>query len=128
MMKPARLDLTVWRNSQFPTDTEFGVALDLTGQRIVMQLRLYDGAAGDPLVSLASGPTTGDRIEIVSIDTAAPETVFRLHVAKGTHEGLPASGRAGASVTFRHDILVGPTAFEEPLAYGDYTLMPGVTR
>lgn len=128
MLEPAFLTLTAWRNAPFPTEVEFGLGLDLTGQRIIMQLRLYDGAAGAPLVSLSSDPTFGDRIEIISIDRYKPETVFAIRLGKGTQEGLPKSEKAGKPITFRHDILAGPITFEELIAYGDYTLMPGVTR
>lgn len=128
MLDPAFLPIRAWRNAPFPTEVEFGLALDLTGQRIIMQLRLYDGADGVPLVNLSSDPDFGDRIEVISIDRDKPETVFAIRLGKGSHEGLPKSGRAGAAVTFRHDILAGPTAFEELIAFGDYTLMPGVTR
>lgn len=128
MLQPAFLALTAWRNAPFPTEVEFGLALDLTGKRLIMQLRLYDGADGAPLINLSSDPTSGDRIEIISIDTEKPETVFAIRLGKGTHESLPKSGKAGKPVTFRHDILAGPITFEELIAFGDYTLMPGVTR
>lgn len=128
MLEPAILPLRAWRNAPFPTEVEFGLALDLTGQRIIMQLRLNDGAGGSPLINLSSEPTFGDRIQIISIDREKPETVFAIRLGKGTHEGLPPGPRPWAPAVFRHDILAGPTAFEELIAFGDYTLMPGVTR
>lgn len=128
MLNPAHLNLTVWRNAPFPTDVQFAVPLDLTGRRFIMQVRLYDGAPGSPLLTISSDASSGDRIEVIEIDTEKPETIFAIRLGKGTHESLPAAGKAGASATFRHDILVGPTSFEEVLAFGNYTLNPGVTR
>lgn len=127
MFNPAQLDLSVWRNAPFPSD-EWSIPLDLTGQQILMQVRQWEGTPGDPYISLDNADTTGDRIQIVSIDTAKPETIFRPIIAKDTHELLPLAPKVNAPVTFRYDMLIGPVGQAEVYLYGKYIVKTGVTR
>ncbi len=127
MFSPSNSDIPVSKNAPFPSE-EWSVALDLTDQRILMQVRLYDGAADPPLIDLSSDDSSGDYIDIITIDTAKPETVFRPIVRQVTHEALPGPGKAGASTTFYYDLRIGPDGEEEVYAYGQYIVRTGVTR
>lgn len=127
MFNPAQLDLTVWRNAPFPTE-EWSIPLDLTGQQILMQVRLWEGSPVTPYIDINNTDLTGDRIEVISIDTEKPETVFRPIIAKDTHELMPAAGKVNEPVTFRYDLLIGPVGQAEVYLWGRYILRTGVTR
>jgi hypothetical protein len=68
MILPASIDLTVHRHAPFPSQDPFvlvdemtGVPIDLTGATITMQVHLYEGAPGDPLLTETLAVVDGPR-------------------------------------------------------------------
>lgn len=126
MFKPTELPIGCSANAPFSDDI-WEVPIDLTDQSILMQVRMFPGAEGDPLIDLSSATAApADRIEIIM--TSASYSQFRPVIAEETLDALPKSGRAGKPVTFAHDILIGAAGFERPFLFGDFTVKPGVTR
>lgn len=87
MITPAEIDLTVQRHAAYPSIDPFQlvdelteVPVDITGATFTMEVRLYDGAAGDPLLTEALTVASGPRGEY------GPPTFD-----EADHEGLPAS-------------------------------------
>lgn len=127
MFHPQNFDIEVAKNAAFPSD-QWGISVDLTDQRIIMQVRQWEGTPGDPYISIASDDETGDRIQILTIDTVRPETVFVFFIAKATHEDLPAPAKVNDRAVFRYDLLIGPAGAEEVYLFGKYIVRTGVTR
>lgn len=128
MMNPQRFDIEVSRNAAFPSD-QWAINLDLTDQRIIMQVRQWEGTPGDPYITVAStnaAPT--DRIQVLSVDPDLAETVWVFFIAKATHEALPAATKVNEPAVFRYDLLIGPIGAEEVFLFGKYIVRTGVTR
>jgi hypothetical protein len=134
-MTPANIPITVWRNADYAETwivaesfDASGVASgvqDLTGWTAALQVRLYGLAGGAALISLATVTTAVQGIRLV--EPAAGQ--MEIRITDATLETLPASGKAGAAVTFSYDLLLtDPTGLEQPYAYGDFIVQPGVTR
>jgi hypothetical protein len=134
-MTPANVPITVWRNADYAetwvvaegfdsSGLSSGVQ-DLTGWTAALQVRLYGLAGGAALISLATVATAIEGIRLV--EPAAGQ--MEIRITDATLETLPASGKAGAAVTFSYDLLLtDPTGLEQPYAYGDFIVQPGVTR
>lgn len=131
MISPVELDLHVQRHAPFPsadpftlTDRTTGVPINITSATITMQVRLYEGAAGDPLLNETLAVTDGPRGEF-----AAPG------VTEAEHEGLVAAAVADGKtlqsvLKLRYDIKAAnvtgfPSAFI--VARGFYYVQTGVT-
>lgn len=132
MFNPAQLDLTVWRNAPFPDGaddqwrvSENGAPMNLTGLSILMQVRQYQGAAGDPYVDLTVG-SSGDHIEIVDAEGG----VFVLHISQETLEAMPVPllSPSNKTVAFSWDLKIGPAGEEAVYAFGSFILVTGVVR
>ena len=134
-MTPANIPITVWRNADYAETwivaesfDSAGVASgiqDLTGWTAALQVRLYGLAGGAALISLATVTTAIEGIRLVEPTAGQME----IRITDATLETLPASGKAGASVTFSYDLLLtDPTGLEQAYAYGDFIVQPGVTR
>lgn len=134
-MTPANVPISVWRNADYAETWVIAEGFDaagdavspqdLTGSTFALQVRLYGLAGGDPLVSLATVTTAIQGVRI--IEAAAGQ--IEIRITDATLEALPASGRAGASVTFSYDlVLTDPNGVESVYAQGDFIVEPGVTR
>lgn len=134
-MTPANIPIDVWRNADYAETwivaesfDASGVATgvqDLTGWTAALQVRLYGLAGGSALISLTTVTTAIEGIRL--IDPTAGQ--MEIRITDATLETLPASGKAGASVTFSYDLLLtDPTGLEQSYAYGDFIVQPGVTR
>jgi hypothetical protein len=129
MIRPVELDLTVQRHAAFPSvdpfalrDSVTGVPIDVTGATITMQVRLYDGTAGDPLLSKTLSVVSGPN------GTFGPPAI-----SESEHEGLPTTNAFDPkpltrSVRFRYDVKAsGITGFPASviLMRGDYIVQDG---
>jgi hypothetical protein len=129
-----RLDLSAARNASGPGTIWLyyrGDPLPLTGANAALQVRLYPGAAGDPLIDKP----------IVSFDDSAAETTaepdrrllrLRPAFAPADFDGLPSglnAPEAGEADRYAWDILLTYSdGAVDRLAYGDFLLAPGVTN
>lgn len=131
MITPVELDLHVQRHAPFPstdpftlTDETTGVPIDITGATITMQVRLYEGAAGDPLLT-----------ETLSIVSGPAGTFGPPAVSEAEHEALIAAALADSQtlqskLKLRYDIkAAGIPGFPASviLARGFYYVQTGVT-
>lgn len=116
MITPAEFDLNVQRHAPFPSvdpwslrDRLTGVPIDLTGATITLQVRLYEGAAGDPLLfkvmAVVDGPrglygppevSEAEHEALLAAATADPNTLqgrlkLRYDVKFAGVTGLPAA-------------------------------------
>lgn len=134
-MTPANVPITVWRNADyaetwviaesFDASGDAVNPVDLTGYTLALQVRLYGLAGGAALISLATVTTAVQGIRIVE----ATGGQIEIRITDATLETLPASGKAGAAVTFAYDlVLTDPTGLEQVYASGDFIVLPGVTR
>ena len=130
MIAPVELDLHVQRHAPFPsvdpftlTDETTGVPIDLTGATITMEVRLYEGAAGSPLLAKTLAIVDGPSGEF------GPPAV-----SEAEHEALVAAGTVGqnlqSQLRLRYDIKAASiTGFPAAviLARGFYVVQTGVT-
>jgi len=134
-MTPVNVPITVWRNGDyaetwivaesFDTSGNAVNVQDLTGWTAALQVRLYGLAGGSALVALGVVTTAVDGVRFIEPTAGQME----IRISDATLEPLPVAGKAGASVTFKYDLmLTDPTGFEQPYAYGDFIVQPGVTR
>jgi hypothetical protein len=133
-MTPANVPIPVWRNADYAETWVIAESfdasgnavnpVDLTGYTLAMQVRLYGLAGGDPLIDLETVTSAIEGLRIVEATAGQIE----VRITDATLEALP-TGKAGASVTFSYDLLLtDPTGLEQPYAYGDFIVQPGVTR
>lgn len=133
-MTPANVPIEVWRNADYAETwviaESFDAAgnavnpVDLTGYTLALQVRLYGLAGGSALISLTTVTAAVQGIRIIE----ATGGQIEIRITDTTLEALPA-GKAGAAVTFSYDLIVtDPTGLEQPYAYGDFIVQPGVTR
>jgi hypothetical protein len=130
---PASLNIPAARNVPFANPIHLyysGAALPLTGASIKMQIRLYSGAPGAALVTVAtiahtdaSAPTEADpaRRLLTLLPTVAEAALAAMPT--GLNEPEP-----GDADRYAYDIVVtyADTA-EDTLAEGYFLLKPGVT-
>jgi hypothetical protein len=135
MPYPAAVNMTVWRNTDYAETWVIaesfdaaGVAVspqDLTGYTFALQVRQYGLAGGSALLTLGTVTTAIEGIRI--IEAAAGQ--IEVRITDATLETLPNTGKAGEPRTFKYDLLVtDTTGLEQPYAYGDFIVQPGVTR
>lgn len=137
MTYPATVPVTVWRNADYvetwvvadeqgyDADGDAISPQDLTGWTAALQIRLYGLAGGAALISLATVTTAVQGIRLV--EPAAGQ--MEIRITDATLETLPATGKAGAALTFKYDlILTDPAGVESVYATGDFIVQPGVTR
>ena len=131
---PANLDLVAARNVPWAPTIDLGYsggALPLSGASVALQVRLYPGAGGDPLLDLAN---------IEFEDIAAPSArdasrrILRLfpNAAKAALTSFPTglnNPEPGEADRFSYDIVVtyADAAADRPAA-GYFYLEPGVTK
>ena len=138
-----QLDLTGARNVTWAPTIEYiyrGGPLPLTGATIRLQVRLYPGAPGDPLINVVSpagGLTFTDLpatdAEIASGDLSAGDRVLRIFpiVARATLQAMPTGlnkPEAGQADAYDWDFVItyADAAQDRPAA-GEFFLEPGVT-
>lgn len=131
MITPVELDLHAQRHAAFPgvdpfvlRDSLTGVPINLTGATITMQIRLYEGAAGDPLLNKTLTVTNG-----IGGEFGPPA------ITEAEHEALIAAPLADQQtlqgrLRLRHDIKIAgapnmPASFIA--ARGFYYVQTGVT-
>jgi hypothetical protein len=128
---PAKMNLAASRNVAWaPTIDLFyaGGDLPLGGASIAMEIRLYPGAAGSPLVTLASIPFE-DRPPV------APSTQRCLRlwpvISQAALEAFPTGlnqPEPGEADIFAYDIIITyADDQQDKLALGSFILEPGVT-
>lgn len=129
---PALLTLGASRNVVWAPTIELaysGGPLPLTGATIAMQIRLYPGAAGAALKSLAAVPFE----DVAAPTDADPDgRVLRLSptISAADLTAMPGLNQpeAGEPQTFAYDLVVTyADDVDEILAGGDFILSPGVT-
>ena len=131
MITPVELDLYVQRHASFPsvdpftlTDSETGDPIDVTGATFTMEVRLYEGAAGDPLLS-----------ETLAVVSGAAGTFGPPGVSESEHEAMIAAATANgqtlqSQLKVRYDIkAAGVTGWPATviIARGFYIVQTGVT-
>ena len=130
MADPAVWNITVrknapWDRESYLADEASGERIDLTGYDLLMQVRLYQGAADPALVDLETVETAVEGIQI----TDAPQGEFTILIDQATLEALPAQNGENKPSVFHHDlILTAPGGPPEVYAYGSFTVFTGVTR
>ncbi|QBE91498.1 hypothetical protein DRN02_005265 [Sphingomonas paucimobilis] len=130
---PITQTFTASRNATWApplTYTYPGGALPLAGAKVAMQLRLYPGAAGDPLLAIPEIAYTDVRIAAASGDRDELRRLTLMPEFAPTQlSTLPNSGEAGDSDTFAFDILIiYADGVTEILSSGSFIVSPGVTR
>lgn len=128
----ASIDLAASRNvSWAPTIDLFypGDSLPLDGAVVSMQVRLYPGAPGDPIVNLETvdfddlPPMDGSIQRRIRLFPVIPSLVLQDFP---TGLNMPEPGDADI---FSFDaIITYSDALQDKLALGKFTLEPGVTR
>jgi hypothetical protein len=105
MITPADIPFTVYRHAAFPsvdpitlTDDLTGVPINITGATVTIQVRLYEGAAGDPLLSSTLAVTNGPAGQCAP--PAFTEVDHEALVAAATADGQTLK----ATLKLRHDI------------------------
>ncbi len=127
---PVQWNLVVWKNGDWSLEASLndfatGDPIDLTDYLLNMQVRLYQGATGTPLIDLETVESPIEGIQIT--DAAAGE--FNILIDQATLETLPATNGENKPSVFHHDlILIAPDGLTEVYAYGSFTLNTGVTR
>lgn len=131
MITPVELDLHVQRHAPFPsadpftlTDRTTGVPIDITGATITMEVRLYEGAGGSPLLT-----------ETLTVTNGPAGQFGPPGVTEAEHEALIAAALADGQtlqsrLRLRYDIKASsipgfPAAVI--LARGFYDVQTGVT-
>lgn len=130
-MEPLKRDLTWYRNA--PQAGRFRLAVDgapydLTGFTFKMQARLYPGAVGLPLFTLAMAAEGEPGFFLDDPETGAftmtPPSVEALSELPG-----PADVTSGINRSASYDILIiAPDGKVEVFAEGSLILLSGVTR
>ena len=134
-MTPANVSITVWRNADYAETWVVAEGFDasgvatgpqnLTGWAAALQVRQYGLAGGDPELELETVTTAVEGIRFVEPTAGQME----IRITDATLETLPNTGKAGFPRTFKYDlILTDPDGLEQPYAYGDFIVQPGVTR
>lgn len=133
MTYPVTRDLAVWRNDDFTeewpftdgvSDAEPGDTIDLTGWSGAMEVRLYAGASGAALITLATVTTDIEGIRF--IDPA--NGVIAIRIQDTTITALPAAGKVGQPAIFYYDlVLTDPAGDRHNVAGGKFTVYPKVT-
>jgi hypothetical protein len=126
-MQPQRLDLTVWKNvpARFTIEdvTVDGTAADFTGMDGRRQVRLYQGATGDPLIDVSTFDTTQGEVSFPSSDSV------EIFIEQSALDDLPANGGETGSNdpdVFAYDIVIGGE--NAVFFYGDFKVYRGVTQ
>lgn len=130
MITASREDLQVHRHAAFPSvdpfvlvDETTGVPIDLTGATITIQVRLYEGAAGDPMLTAALPVVDGPRGKYgpPGFTETDHETLVEASVASLRDRR--------SEVKLAYDIkFEGVTGFPSSFIglFGDYTVRTGV--
>jgi hypothetical protein len=131
MISPVELDLVVQRHAPFPsadpftlTDKTTGLPINLTGATFTMEVRLYEGAPGDPLLN-----------ETLAVVSGVGGTFGPPGVSEAEHEALVAATVADGQtlqsrLRLRYDIKAsGITGWPASVivARGFYIVQTGVT-
>lgn len=128
-MDPLKIDL-IWRRNapepeSFTIYGDNGLAMDITGMSMKLQVRLYAGAPGAALVSLgiAAAGQPG-----IFIDDAAGGVFTITPPLSATLLGLPIAGDNRGPTRLPYDlILIHPDGMSEPFFEGCAVLPVGVT-
>jgi hypothetical protein len=130
MADPGRWDINVRRNNApyvtvLTVTDDAGVAINFTSCTAAMQVRLYQGAPGSPLISLTNVATAIEGIQFTN--AAAGEFTIRINLA--TLEALVDSVGENQPTAFQYDLLIYDTDSVPLLClYGDFNVATGVTR
>lgn len=131
MISPVELDLVVQRHAPFPsadpftlTDKTTGLPINITGATFTMEVRLYEGAPGDPLLT-----------ETLAVVSGTAGTFGPPGVTEAEHEALVAAAVADGQtlqsrLRLRYDIKAsGITGWPASVivARGFYNVQTGVT-
>lgn len=131
MISPVELDLVVQRHAPFPsadpftlTDKTTGLPINITGATFTMEVRLYEGAPGDPLLN-----------ETLAVVSGVGGTFGPPGVTEAEHEALVAAAVADGQtlqsrLRLRYDIKAsGITGWPASviIARGFYIVQTGVT-
>lgn len=134
MTTPVTLDLSVWRNADYVEEWTFtdgtseanpGDPIDLTGWSAAMDIRLYPGASGSALISLATVTTDIQGIRF----TDPTDGIVTIRIQDTAINGLPNDAdRPDGPITLYYDlVLTDPTGDRHNYAGGKFTVYPKVT-
>ncbi|MEG3152990.1 hypothetical protein U1769_24115 [Sphingomonas sp. ZT3P38] len=131
--EPGSVDLRV--NRWVPFDDMIGIeGADLSDATMLMQVRAYRDAPGDPLISLvnAAPPAQGLSVSAETVE-GMPTSTIRIMINETTIEGLlpfPANGvEPGADVVLVWDLLLSKTGFTKARWFeGAFIIVPGATQ
>lgn len=131
-MTPGNLPLALRRNVPSAQRLEMsdidGSPVDLTGATLAMQVRLYDGAVGDPLLTVS---TANGRIAIDPLDHSAVTIDWPGVVA--AIRAMPSGAEAGDPTRRRRDVyaydlvVTWPDGSRQVLLEGTVPVSFGVT-
>lgn len=131
MITPVNVDFLVQRHAPFPSADPFqlvdeltGVPINITGATITMEVRLYEGAAGSPMLT-----------KTLAVVSGANGTFGPPGVTEAEHEALVAAATADSQtrqsrLRLRYDIkATGITGWPASviIARGFYDVQTGVT-
>lgn len=133
MTTPVTLDLSVWRNDDYVEEWTFtdgtseanpGDPIDLTSWSAEMEVRLYAGASGDPLIALATVTTDIEGIRFVDPTNG----IVSIRIQDTTLSALAPAGKRGAPSTLYYDlVLTDPAGDRHNYARGKFIVYPKVT-
>lgn len=133
MTYPVTRDLTFWRNDDFTEEWPFtdgtseddvGDAIDLTGWSAAMDVRLYAGASGAALLSLATVTTDIQGLRFVD----PVNGVIAVRIQDTALNALAPVGRTGKPAILYYDlVLTDPAGDRHNVAGGKFTVYPKVT-
>jgi hypothetical protein len=127
-MVPARVDITLRRNTPFVEDwiflDEAGRPFDFTGWTGKLEIRRFGAEPGAARISLTGGTGLeglyfypGDRTRI------------RVGIDQPTIAALPEPTQSGGSVALVYDLIMAdPSGLKQAFREGTVIVLPGVTR
>lgn len=125
MIVPMKAGLTLRRNDNpfrttFVVRNEDGSVKDMSHLSARMQIRLYPGALGEPLIEATSADLSGSRL---IMSATGIEAVF----VRSDLDATPLHGRPGEPLTAHYDLLVTESGDENAWFIGPITVERGVT-
>lgn len=135
------LNISTWRHTPFGGATGNGdivfIGADYSTATFAMQIRALPGAVDPALVTLASAAAASQGVSVtydpayaLPDGTTAGASIIRIEIDEATIEGLPVAPKPESAALFYYDLQVTPSysgARKEVLAFGTFTVLPGVT-
>lgn len=132
MIYPATKDITVLRNVPWVYAIEFR-GVDFTNMSFAFQVRLYRGAAGDPLIDLSMAAVGSEGISLdVDLSGDLPVSTLTLNIPESTLDGVtpPAGTKAGTDPVLYYDLKstdADGAFIQSRWLEGKFTIHEGIT-